>query len=160
MNTLARIAAAVITASIAFAPSLTAMAEQKPADARPLEESAHRGGAKHDRAIFPMKADDFRKMVEKRIEHIKTNIERRMEKHSLPVPARAEVSKTVDAALKEIHAAVDKVAADGAVTKEEAKQIREIAEQLRDKMREQLKGKGPKAKAPKAKAKHRKDKDT
>jgi hypothetical protein len=155
MKTLARIATALISASIVVVPPLSAMADQKPTDAKPLEESANKSSSRHDRAIFPMKSDEFRKIVEKRIERMKTHIERSMTKHNLPVPARAEVNRTVDTAVKDIHAMVDKVAADGMVTKDEAKQLKDLAEQFRDKLREQFNDKSPKAKAPKAKAKHK-----
>lgn len=152
MKTLARIASALIAVSLAAVP-VTAMANQKPSDAKPLEEASHKGSPRHDKPAFPMKAEEFRKMVEQRVERIKSHIERAMSKHSLPAPQRAEVNKAVDTAVKEVHGAVDKVTADGVVTRDEAKQVKAIANQLRDKMREQLKEKGPRAKAPKAKAK-------
>lgn len=152
MKTLARIASALIAASIAVLP-LTAMAEQNPVEAKPLDAKGHKGSSQRDKPAFPMKADEFRKMVEKRIEQIKTHVERSMSKHSIPAPARTEVNKNVDAAVKEIHAAVDKAAADGVVTRDEAKQVKDVAKQLREKMREQLKEKGPRAKATKAKGK-------
>jgi hypothetical protein len=152
MKTLARIASVLIAASLASVP-IAAMADQKPSETRLLEASSHKGSPQRDKPAFPMKAEEFRKMVEKRIEHIKTHIERSMSKHSLPAPQRAEVNKAVDTAVKEVHGAVDKVAADGVVTRDEAKQVKAIADQLRDKMREQFKEKGPRAKAPKAKAK-------
>ncbi len=47
----------------------------------------------------------------------------------------------MDGAVKELHAAVDKVSADGVVTRDEAKQIKAMSEQLRSKMRAELKGK-------------------
>jgi hypothetical protein len=152
MKTLARIASALIAASLAVVP-VTAMADQKSSETKPLEDSGRKGSSRRDKPAFPMKAEEFRKMVEKRIERIKAHVERSMSKHSLPAPQRAEVNKAVDTAVKEVHGAVDKATADGVVTRDEAKQIKAIAGQLRDRMREQLKEKGPRAKAPKAKAK-------
>lgn len=153
MNTVARIAAALFTASLTLAAPLLASADQKPGgDARP-ETSA--GTSKHDRAIFPMKAGEFQKIIEKRIERIKAQVERSMTKHSLPAPARAEVTRAVDTAVKDIQAAVDKAGADGSVTKDEAKEIKDLATQLRDKLREQMKDKGPRAKVTKPKAKRK-----
>lgn len=153
MKTFARIALALMAVSIAVVP-LTAMADQKPSDTKPLEDNIRKGSSRRDKRAFPMKAEEFRKMVERRIERIKGHIERSMSKHSLPAPQRAEVNKAFDTAVKGVHAAVDKAAADGVVTRDEAKQVRAIASQLRDKLREQFKEKGPRAKAPKAKAKH------
>ena len=152
MKTLARIASALIAVSLAAVP-VTAMANQTPSETKSVEEASHKGSPRRDKPAFPMKAEEFRKMIEKRVERIKTHVERAMSKHSLPAPQRAEVNKAVDIAVKEIHGAVDKVAADGVVTRDEAKQIKAIADQLRDKMREQFKEKGPRAKAPKGKAK-------
>lgn len=151
MNPFARIASALIVASI-FAVPVSALADQKPADKKELDEKASKP-SKHEKAIFPMKADDFRKMVEKRIERIKARVDHAMDKHNVPAPQRAEVTKGIDAALKDIHAAVDKVAADGVVTKDEAKQVKELADQLREKLRTELKEKSPRAKATKPKAK-------
>lgn len=152
MKTLARIVSALIAASVAVVP-VTAMADQKPSEAKPVEDAHLKGSSHRDRPAFPMKAEEFRKMVEKKLERIKARVERAMSKQSLPAPQRAEVNKAVDTAVKEVHSALDKAAADGVVTRDEAKQVKAIAEQLRAKMREQFKEKGPRAKAPKAKHK-------
>jgi hypothetical protein len=154
MNMLARIASASLAMAIAVVP-LTAMAEKAPSDATRLEHNHRKGASHRDAPAFPMKAEEFRKMVERRIERIKARVERSMRKHSVPAPQRAEVNKAVDTAVKEVHAGVDKVAADGVVTRAEAKQVKAIATELRDKMREQLKEKGPRAKATKHKGKHK-----
>ena len=154
MNTLARIASAFTALAIAVAP-LTAMAAKSPSDTKSLESNLSKGSSHRDTPAFPMKAEEFRKMVEQRIERIKARVERSMSKHSLPATQRAEVNKAVDAAVKEIHVAVDNVAKDGVVTRDEAKQIKGIAQKLRETMREQLKEKGPRAKATKTKEKRK-----
>jgi tellurite resistance protein len=134
MSTLARIASVLLAAATLTAPLA---ASAKPSSAKPKDAAAH---VEKDKAQFPMKADEFRKMIDKRIERVKAHVEHSMEKHKLPAPQRAEVTKAVDAAVKEVRAAVDKAAADGVVTKDEAKQVRELAEQLRSKLRAELGG--------------------
>ncbi|MEP7121737.1 MAG: hypothetical protein ABJE95_12535 [Byssovorax sp.] len=144
MNTVARLAAALIAAAT-FAVPMTSFAETKPAPA----EHGHKHHGDADKAQFPMKADEFRAIVEKRIERVKARVEKGMEEHKLPAAQRAVITKAVDDAAKQVRGAVDKAAADGTVTKEEAKQVRELAEQLRAKVRGELGG-GAHAKASKA----------
>ncbi len=58
----------------------------------------------------------------------------------------------MDGAVKELHSAVEKVSADGVVTRDEAKQIKDLSEHLRSKMRAELKGKHANAKGKGAKS--------
>ena len=140
MNTVARLAAALIAAAT-FAVPMTSFAETKPA---PVEHG-HKHHGDGDKAQYPMKADEFRSMVEKRIEKIKARVEKGMEEHKLPAAQRVVVTKAVDDAAKQVRGAVDKAAADGTVTREEAKQVRDLAEQLRAKVRGELGGAHAKA---------------
>ena len=135
MNTVARLAAALLAAAT-FAVPMTSFAETAPP--APVERGHKHHGDK-DKVQFPMKADEFRAMVEKKIERVK---------------ARVEITKAVDEAAKQVRTAVDKAATDGSVTKEEAKQVRELADQLRSKLRGELLG-GKHAKAGKAKPRQR-----
>jgi tellurite resistance protein len=144
MNTVARLAAALIAAAT-FAVPMTSFAETAPASV----EHTHKHHGDKDKAQYPMKAEEFRAIVEKRIEKVKARVEKGMEEHKLPAAQRAVITKAVDDATKQVRGAVDKAAADGTVTKEEAKQVRELAEQLRAKVRADLGG-GAHAKAGKA----------
>ena len=140
MNTVARLAAALIAAAT-FAVPMTSFAETAPA--------AVSHGQKHhgdkDKAQFPMKADEFRAMVEKRIAKVKARVEKGMEEHKLPAVQRAVITRLVDDAAKQVRGAAEKAAADGTVTKEEAKEVRELAEQLRAKVKGELGGKHARA---------------
>jgi len=150
MSTLARIASVLIAASALLAP-VTAMAETK------APAAAHHHAAAE--SAFPMKAEAFKKLVDGRIERLKGHLEQGLAKRSLTPEQKGEIDKAMDGALKELHAAVDKVSADGIVTRDEAKQIKGLSEQLRTKMRAELKGKHANAKAKGAKAggsKHKK----
>lgn len=136
MKTLARLASALIAAS-AFVLPASAMAENKaPAGHHAQKESA-----------FPMKADLFKKMVETKIDKMKGHFDKGVSKRSLSHEQKAEIAKSLEGALKDLHMAVDKVSSDGVVTKDEAKQIKDLSEQLRGKVREELKGKHANAKA-------------
>lgn len=132
MNTFARLASALVAATALVLPA-SAMAETK----------SH---AQKDSA-FPMKAEVFKKIVDGKIEKMKGHFEKGVAKRSLSHGQKADMDKSLDGALKELHAAVDKVSADGVVTKDEAKQVKELSEHLRGKVREELKGKHANAKA-------------
>ena len=136
MTTLARIASALIAASTLFFP-LSAMAETK-------APAGHHG---HHESAFPMKAETFKKLFDGRVDRLKDHLEQGLAKRSLSSEQKADIEKSMDGALKELHAAVDKVGADGVVTRDEAKHIKGLSEQLRTKMRAELKGKHASAKA-------------
>lgn len=150
MTTVARLAAALLAAAT-FAVPMTSFAETTPS--APVEHGHKHHGDK-GKAQYPMKADEFRVMVEKKIERVKARVEKGMAEHKIPADKRVEVSKAVDDAAKQVRTAVDKAATDGTVTKEEAKQVRELANQLRTKLRSELLG-GKHAKAGKAKRRAR-----
>jgi hypothetical protein len=139
MKTLATIASALIAASALVFP-LSAMAETK----APAARHAH---AHHEESAFPMKAEAFKKLVDLKIEHMKTHMDRGLSKRSLSHGQKADLDKSMEGALKDLHAAVEKVGADGVVTKDEAKQIKDLSDHLRSKVREELKGKHASAKA-------------
>jgi hypothetical protein len=136
MTTLARIASALIAVAALVVPC-TARAESRPPE-----------GHHHRREIaYPMKAETFKKMVDGRADRLKGHLEKGLEKRSLSPDQKAEIEKAMDAALKELRAAVDKVSADGVVTRDEAKQIKDLSDQLRSRMRAELKGKHASTKA-------------
>jgi hypothetical protein len=139
MKTLARIASALIAVS-AFLLPLSAMAETR-------EPAGH----KHHESAFPMKAEAFKKLVDLKVERMKDHLEKGIARRSLSAGQKADIEKTMDSAVKELHAAVEKVGADGVVTRDEAKQIRDLSEQMRNKVRAELRGKHANAKAKGAK---------
>ncbi len=140
MKTLARIASALIAVS-AFVLPLSAMAETDPHT--PREPAGHH----HHESAFPMKAEAFKKLVDMKVERMKEHLEKGIARRSLSAEQKAEIEKTMDSGVKELHAAVEKVGAHGVVTRDEAKQIRDLSEQMRNKVRAQLRGKHANAKA-------------
>lgn len=140
MKTFAHLASALL-AALALAVPASAMAETK----------APAGHHAQKEASFPMKADAYKKLVDGRIEKLKGHFQRGLSKRSLSHEQKADADKTLEGALKELHGAVDKVSADGVVTKDEAKHIKSLSEQLRGKVRDELRGKHAAAKAKGAK---------
>jgi hypothetical protein len=136
MTTLARIASVLLAAS-AFAFPLSAMAEVRPPE-----------GHHH----FPMKAEAYRRLIDGRIQTLKGHFEQGLEKRSLSPEQKAEIEKSMDGAVKELHAAVRKAGADGMVTGKEAERIKDLSEHIRSRMRAELKGKHANAKAKGAKS--------
>ncbi len=130
MTTLARIASALIAASALVFPG-----------------AAWAGSKAHHESGYPMKAESFKKLVDNRVDRLKGHLDQGLSKRSLTPEQKSEIEKAMDGALKELHAAVDKVSADGVVTRDEAKKIKDLSDQLRSRMRAELKGKHASAKA-------------
>ena len=111
------------------------------ADATPAAPAAGRRDAKADKRgkkdgkQFPMKAATFKDHVEKRIAKAKTKLSEMLERHQVPAAMRAEVMKDFDAGAASVRVAADRVSKDGTVTQEEAKEVRELAKDLKQKAR-------------------------
>jgi hypothetical protein len=100
-------------------------------------------------SAFPMKAEAFKKLVDQRIGQLNTHFEQGLAKRSLTPAQKAEIEKAMSSAVGELHAAVDKAGADGLVSKEEAKHIKTLSDQVRTRMRAELQGKHANAKSTK-----------
>ncbi len=112
-----------------------AKAEHKKGDQKRPHAKPRRLGALEK---FPMKADQFEKVVEKRIEHIKSKVEAALKKHNTSDADKAKVMKEVDDGAVAVRAAAKKAGADGTVTKDEAKTIRDLAKKIRDDVKAKL----------------------
>lgn len=86
---------------------------------------------KKKRVAFPIPADTFTKHVEKRIEKARGRMESHMKEKNLPEADRAARRKAFDASATELRAVAKRVAQDGTVTKEEAKEVRKVARGLK-----------------------------
>ena len=130
-------AVTALALSIGVVPAALAQGKDKKA-------LVQEGRAKGEHA-FPMSAAEFMQHVEKRIDRVRTHIEKRLDKRSVPKAKREEIKKDFEAGATQIRAAATKAGADGTVTKEEAKDVRELAKDLKAKAREKFghgKGKG------------------
>lgn len=94
---------------------------------------------------FPMPAESFNKMIEKRITKAREHLVRALDKHNVPEATKAQAKKDFDDGAAAVRALSAKVRADGTVTEDEAKQVRGLAKEMKQKSREKYglgKGKG------------------
>ena len=132
-RTLALVFAAAIVPATALADGPTT--EPGRAEGRGHEgRGAHRGGKDHD-AAFPMKGPEFMTKVDARIQKTREKVSEHVAKKNLPEATKKQVLAEVDAGAAKVRAAATKAAADGTVTKEEAKQVRELAHEVKKDLR-------------------------
>ena len=132
LRTFVRPLAVALTLAFAAVPA-TALAE---GNHPRRDEAKNKGEHKKDRAQFPIAADKFQAHVEKRITKMRERIESRMEKRNVLDAKRVEVRKNFEAGAGQVREAAKRAGADGTVTKEEAKQVRDLAKSLQQKARE------------------------
>lgn len=111
-----------------------AQADQKPAQEQRDQKA---------KPNFPMKAEDFRKMVNERLSKMQARFDKMLSKKNPPAEKKEQMKKAFDAGIAKIKAAVDKAAADSTVTQEEAKEVRQVVKAQRKELRAHHgKGKG------------------
>jgi Skp family chaperone for outer membrane proteins len=141
-----------VALSLAFAASSAAPAFAQDAGAKPVA-AAQQGkdkSHKHEKAQFPMTAEKFTKIVNKRLEHAKAKMEEGLKKHSVSDAEKAKVEKAFDDGAALVRAAAKKAGSDGEVTKAEAQEVESLAKTLRKEIHAKLaayhkQGKGKKA---------------
>jgi hypothetical protein len=130
---------------LAAAVSLVALALPGPALA-----AHHRSKAHAEAPSFPMKADEYRKLADKRIEKVWSVVEKKLERRGVSADRKKAMRKTFDEVARETRAEVARAAADGTVTEAEANRVKKLSLGLRGKLRERLAAeKSGKAAAPK-----------
>jgi hypothetical protein len=103
--------------------------------------------AHHAVDSYPMKADEFRQLMEKRIDGVRGIIDRKLVRRGVSAERKKEIHKIFDDASKDLRAEIDHAAADGTVTQAEANKVKTLATGLRAKVRERLRAeKDPKLK--------------
>ena len=119
---------AALALSLSLASSSVALAApaQKPAAAK------HQGKEDHDKK-FPMKADEFRQHVAGRVAKAREHMEKRISTRNVPEDKAKEIRAKFNAGVAALNQKVEAVCADGTVTKEEAKEVRKIAKEMRGK---------------------------
>jgi hypothetical protein len=122
--------AAIAIALTIGASSLTAFADDGgKADAARIREDGSEH-AKHEKH-FPMEAARFDKMVEHRIEHARAHLEKTIADRKVSDAVAKEMRTDFETGVVAVRAVVTRVEADGTVTKEEAKEVRDLAKELR-----------------------------
>lgn len=124
IRTIIRPVIAALALSV-FAAPMVAHAEGK-------DRSAE---VKKERPKFPMPAESFNKHIEKRLAKAREHLVKALDKHNVPEATKAQVKKDFDAGAAAVRSLSAKVAADGTVTKEEAKEVRVLAKDLKEKAR-------------------------
>jgi hypothetical protein len=121
--------------------ALPVVALAAPSDAAHDDRQGEKGAKGEKR--FPMEAAKFRARAEERLAKVKGRLEAKLDERKVPAEKRAKALAKFEASAKQIRAAVERVAKDGTVSKDEAREVRELARELRQKARgEHRKNKG------------------
>lgn len=104
----------------------------------PAANAAEKIVDRQNKGDISVKPEEFRKILEKRMATMRADVEKKIGKMSLPEKKRTEIRKELDEASKEVRAAVDKAAADGVITREEAKQVKVATNHFRDLVKKQV----------------------
>lgn len=136
MRTLARF--------FAFAFAVAGLVAAAPADAA----GKRKGGGHSAAPSFPMKSDEYKKLIDKRIEKVKAAIDKKLDRAGVSAERKKAIHKIVDEEAKDLRAEVARVSADGTVTEAEAGKVKPLTNGLRARVRERLRAeKNPKARA-------------
>jgi hypothetical protein len=84
---------------------------------------------------FPMPAESFNKLIEKRLTKAREHLVKALDSRNLPEATKVQAKKDFDDGAAAVRALSAKVRADGTVTKEEAKQVRALSKDLKQKAR-------------------------
>lgn len=126
------------------------------ADTARGDEVAQDGDGKgKGKEAFPMAADAFKQKVEARITKARQHLVDHMAKKGVDEQKQKDNLAKFDEAAKQVREATDAACADGTVTKDEAKSVRDLAKKLHHKAKGK---KAEKAKGKKGKGKGKKDK--
>jgi hypothetical protein len=123
MNRFAKIALTALALSTFALPALAETGRRPERAAHAERKGEHKG----ERAQFPMPAADFQARLAKRSEKAHARLEARITRKSLPADKAAEARAKMAAAEAVINQEVAKVVADGTVTADDAKQVRQVA---------------------------------
>ncbi len=109
--------------------------------------AAHHHAHHDDRASYPMPADEFRKLMEKRIDAVRAAIDRKLERRGVSPDRKKAIHKIFDEASKDLRAEIARAAAGKTVTHADAEKAKTLASGLRARVRERLRAeKSPKLK--------------
>ena len=153
IRTFVRPLAVALTFAFAVAPASAFAEGGRPVPTEAKEGKGH--GKKHGKhegkkdgahRKFPIEAAKFQQGVDKRISKARERLESVMTKRNAPDALKVQIRKEFEAGVVYVQAAAKRVGADGTVTKEEAKEVRDLAKSLKQKAREKLGG-GKKGKA-------------
>jgi hypothetical protein len=123
---------------------LTALLDPGVAAAATRHHRAHHAAA----PSYPMKADEYRTLMEKRIDGVRAIIDRKLDRRGVSAERKKAIHKIFDEASRDLRSEIARAAADGTVTQTEADRVKPLVTGLRAKVRERLRAeKDPAAKA-------------
>jgi len=93
--------------------------------------AAYAHGRDGDKASFPMKADEFQKRIDTRINKMRTHLEERLNEKQVPAEKAKEIRARFDAGAVKVNEATKQATSDGVVTEAEAKTVREAFRGMR-----------------------------
>lgn len=135
----------VVALSLAFAATAASPALADSNGDKSAEAAKGKGKGKDKNKArkvkqFPMEGDKFTKQVDSRITRAKDKLSGALSKNGASEADKTRILKDFDTGAAAVREAAKRVAKDGQVTKDEAKEVRGLVKDLR----KQLKGKLPK----------------
>lgn len=116
--------------------------------ASPPADAAKKGKSHAPGPSFPMKADEYKKLVESRIDKVREVIDKKLDRSGVTAERKKAIHKLIDEEAKDIRAEAAKACADGTVTEGEAGKVKALTTGLRARVRERMRAeKNPAAKA-------------
>jgi hypothetical protein len=133
-----KLTARLLVVSLAFGAALAVSAGSFGSFGVAAAATHHHARSHHAGPSYPMKADEFRALMEKRIDGIRGVIDRKLDKRGVSADRKKAIHKIFDEASRDLRAEIDHAAADGTVTQGEADKVKVLATGLRGKVRERL----------------------
>jgi hypothetical protein len=126
MNRVARLCAAALFALGLLAPSAAVAAPR------------HRARSQHAGPSYPMPAEEFRELMDKRIDRVRAAIDKKLDRRGVSAERKKVIHQIFDEASKDLRAEIAHATADGTVNEAEADKVKALAAGLRTKVRERL----------------------
>src|SRR5262249_11892598 len=116
--------------AIALAVGTSSLAASAAQPGKP-DAKAHAGGAHAKEHVqFPLKSGQFEKMIELRIARARMHLNKVLAERKVPAGVAKHIKKDFDKAAETIRAAAKSADADGKVTREEARHVEAMADNM------------------------------
>jgi len=154
MNPTRRIRTAVAALAVALLVPTVASAEPI-APNNPPTENADGPGARgrNTPPAFPMAGDEFTGRIDNRLKRIGTRMVKRLERANIPEKVKAQIRADYKKGAARVRKAAHQAAADGTVTREEARHVRQLARKAKQQMKQKWSKKAKQHRKGKGKAK-------
>jgi hypothetical protein len=121
-----------LVAALAFALSLASLSSSALAAPLAKTNAAHHKADRKDKddKNFPMKAEEFKRLVAERVGKARERLEKHISQKNVPEDRAKVLRAKFDLSAAVLNRKVDKVCEDGTVTREEAKEVRELVQKM------------------------------